>query len=127
MKDFGSGQRTLDEIEGKVSDKQGEYCVSKVNLGLISAQFNVSLVGLSLPLLIGGNVPRNRSGSIQISLDHIDYNTSFYRLIYSWAATRIGLRGTNIVGLGSHTLVSSPRDSTRLAARPGMEPLYCGI
>jgi hypothetical protein len=105
MMDLGSGERTSVELKGKVSDKQDEYCVSKVNLVLISAQFDVSLAGLSWPLLIGGQVPRNRSGSIQISLHHIDYNTSLYRLVYSWAAIRIGLRGTNIVGLGSHTLV----------------------
>jgi hypothetical protein len=115
MMDLGSRERTSDELECKVSDKQGEYCVSKVKLGLISAQFDVSLVGLSWPLLIGGQVPRNRLGSIQISQHHIDYNTSLYRLVYSWAAIRTGLRGTNIMGLGSHTLVSSPRDSTRLA------------
>jgi hypothetical protein len=45
MKDLGSGERTLDELEGRVSDKQGES-VSKVNLRLISAQFDVSLAGL---------------------------------------------------------------------------------
>jgi hypothetical protein len=78
MIDLGSGERTSDELEGKISDKQGEYHVSEVNLGLISAQFDVSLAGLSWPLLIGGQVPRNRSGSIQISLHHIDYNTSLY-------------------------------------------------
>jgi hypothetical protein len=38
MKDLGSGERTSDKLEGKVSDKQGEYHVSKVNLGLISDQ-----------------------------------------------------------------------------------------
>jgi hypothetical protein len=112
--DLGSGERTSDELDGKVSEKQGEYCVSKVNLGLISAQFDVSLAVLSWPLLIGGQVSRNRSGSIQISLHHIDYNTSLNRFVYSWAATRTGLWGTNIMGLGSHTLVSSPRDSTRI-------------
>jgi hypothetical protein len=76
MKDLGSGERTSDKLEGRVSDKQGKYGVSKVNLGLILAQFDVSLAGLSWPLLIGGQVPRNRSGSTQISLHHIDYNTS---------------------------------------------------
>jgi hypothetical protein len=105
MMDLGSGERTSDELEGKVSDKQGEYCVSKVNLGLILAQFDMSLTALSWPLLIGGQVLRNWSGSIHISLYHIDYNTSLCRLVYSWAATRTGLRGTNIVGLGNHTLV----------------------
>jgi hypothetical protein len=38
MKDLGSGERMSDEIEGKVSNKQGEYRVSKVNLGLILDQ-----------------------------------------------------------------------------------------
>jgi hypothetical protein len=47
MMDLGLGDRTSDELEGKVSDKQGKYCVSKVNLGLISAQLDVSLAGLS--------------------------------------------------------------------------------
>jgi hypothetical protein len=75
----------------------------------------VSLASLSWPLLIGGQVPRNRSDSIQICLHHIDYNTSLYWLVYSWDATWTGLRGTNIVGLGSHTLVSSPRYFTRIA------------
>jgi hypothetical protein len=46
MMNLGSGERVSDELEGKVSDKQGEYCVSKVILGLISAQFDVSLAGL---------------------------------------------------------------------------------
>jgi hypothetical protein len=47
MMDLGSGERTSDELEDKVLDKQGEYCVSKINLGLISAQFDVSLAILS--------------------------------------------------------------------------------
>jgi hypothetical protein len=114
MMDLGSRERMSDELEGKVSDKQGKYCVSKLNLGLISAQFDVSLAGLSWPLLIGGQVSRNLSGSIQISPHHIDYNTILDQLVYSWATIQIGLRGTNIMGLGSHTLVSSPRDSTRI-------------
>jgi hypothetical protein len=51
MMDLGSGERTSDEIKGKVSDKQGEYCVSKVILGLMSAQFDVSLAGSPGPYL----------------------------------------------------------------------------
>jgi hypothetical protein len=47
MMDLGSGERTSDKLEGRLSDKQGEYYVLKVNLGLISAQFDVSLAGLS--------------------------------------------------------------------------------
>jgi hypothetical protein len=114
MMDLGSGKRTPDELEGKVSEKQGKFCVSKVNLGLISAQFDVSLAGLSWPLLISVQVPRNRSGSIQISLHHIDYTTTLLSAYLTWAAIRTGLKGTNIVGLGSYTLVSSPQDSTRI-------------
>jgi hypothetical protein len=60
MIDLGLGERTLDELECRVSDKQGEYCVSKLNLGLISAQFDVSFGGLFWPLLIGGQVSRNQ-------------------------------------------------------------------
>jgi hypothetical protein len=51
MMDLGSGKRTSDELECRISEKQGEYCVSKVKLGLISAQFDVSLAGLSCPYL----------------------------------------------------------------------------
>jgi hypothetical protein len=53
--------------------------------------------------------------ALKTRMQGVDYNTSLYRLFYSWAATRTGLRGTNTVGLGSHTLVSSTRDSTRIA------------
>jgi hypothetical protein len=38
MKDLGSGKRASDELEGKDSDKQGEYCVLRVNLESILAQ-----------------------------------------------------------------------------------------
>jgi hypothetical protein len=47
MMDLGSGERMSDELKGKVLDKQDEYCVSKVNLGLILAPLDVSFAGLS--------------------------------------------------------------------------------
>jgi hypothetical protein len=39
---------------------------------------NVSLASLSWPIFIGGQVLRNQSGSIQISLYKMDCNTTSY-------------------------------------------------
>jgi hypothetical protein len=48
MKELGSGERTSDELGGRVLDNQCEYCVLKVNLGLILAQFDVCPLSASL-------------------------------------------------------------------------------
>jgi hypothetical protein len=45
---------------------------------------NLSLVGLSWPLYIGGQVLRIRSGSIQITMSVYDIN-SYFDYIYIWA------------------------------------------
>jgi hypothetical protein len=49
---------------------------------------DVSLAGLSRPLFIGGQVPRIRAGSIQISLYKTDYNTISY-FNYNYASISI--------------------------------------
>jgi hypothetical protein len=45
---------------------------------------NLSLVGLSWALYIGGKVSRIRSGSIQITLSVYDI-ISYFNYIYAWA------------------------------------------
>jgi hypothetical protein len=64
---------------------------------------NVSLAGLSWPLYD----VLQCSFYIRLKL----YFGLYHGPMLLWASTRIDLTGTNIVGLGSHTLVSSPRDS----------------
>jgi hypothetical protein len=81
MMDLGAGERTSDELEGRVSDKQGKYRVSKVNLGLILAQSRCVPCRSLLATIYRCQVSRNRSGSIQISLHHINYNTTLRRLV----------------------------------------------
>jgi hypothetical protein len=76
---------------------------------------NVSLTGLSWPLFLRDHVSRNRPGSIQThriwwftyqfaysNTIHFDF---YLGPMFLWAFTRIDLRGTNITGLGRHTLV----------------------
>jgi hypothetical protein len=76
---------------------------------------DLSLAGLSWPLFIGSQVLRNRLGSIQTrriwrftyrfpysNIIHFDF---YFGPMFLWAFTRICLRGTNIMRLGSHTLV----------------------
>jgi hypothetical protein len=45
-----------------------------------SLNLNLSLVGLSCPLYIGGQVPRIRSGSIQITMLYM-----YFYYSYVWA------------------------------------------
>jgi hypothetical protein len=45
---------------------------------------NLPLVGLSWPLYIGGQVSRNRSGSIQITMFVYDI-ISYFNYNYTWA------------------------------------------
>jgi hypothetical protein len=63
----------------------------------------MSLASLSLPLYIGGQVSKIQSGSIQITMSIYDI-ISYFDYIYAWAYLS-GLRGTNIMGLNSYTLV----------------------
>jgi hypothetical protein len=87
----------------------------------VAAKYQVSLAGLSWPLFIGGQVSRIQSGSIQTRriwqfIYQFSYSNTiqfdFYLgPIFLWAFTWIHRRGINFIGLGSHTLVSSPRDS----------------
>jgi hypothetical protein len=103
----------LDELKGKRSDKKGEvWCVSRISILLNWLNLNLSLAGLSWPLYIGGQVSRIRSGSIQIKMSVYDI-FSYFNYIYAWAYLA-GPRGTKIMGLNSYTLVSSPRDSTKI-------------
>jgi hypothetical protein len=82
---------------------------------VLRLNLDVSLASLSWPLFIGGQVSRIRSGSIQTcriwrftyqfpysNTIHFDF---YPGPIFIWAFTRIHLRGINIMGLGSHTLV----------------------
>jgi hypothetical protein len=55
---------------------------------------NVSLAGLSWPLFIGGQVSRNRSGSIQITLYKTDCNTTSY---FDYDNTSISILGLAFV------------------------------
>jgi hypothetical protein len=71
-------------INSKVrSVKQGEvWCVSRISVILNWLNLNLSLVGLSWPLYIGGQVSRIRSDSIQITMSV--YNIiSYFEYIYA--------------------------------------------
>jgi hypothetical protein len=57
-----------DELDGRVSDKQGEYYVSRVNLELILAQSQCVPGRPLLAPFIGDQFLRNRSSSIQITI-----------------------------------------------------------
>jgi hypothetical protein len=55
--------------EGKDSDKQGKtWCVFENKLVVNWLNINLSLASLSWPLFIGGQVSRNCSGLIQITM-----------------------------------------------------------
>jgi hypothetical protein len=57
---------------------------------------NLSLTGLSWPLYIGGQVSRNRSGSIHITMPVYDTD-SYLDCDYS-GPNLTGLRGTQVTG-----------------------------
>jgi hypothetical protein len=107
------------EVEIQINKAKLDVCLRQILV--FQLNLNVSLVGLSWPLFIDGQVSRNRSGSILIRrIWRFTYQFPYSNTIYFgfylgpmflWAFTRIHLRGTNAMGLGSHTLVSSPRDS----------------
>jgi hypothetical protein len=71
--------------------------VSRISVVLNWLNLNLSLVSLSWPLYIGGQVSRIRSGSIQITMS-IYGIISYFDYIYAWAYLT-GLRGTKIMGL----------------------------
>jgi hypothetical protein len=58
--------------------------VSGIIVVLNWLNLNLSLTGLSWPLYIGGQVSRNRSGSIQITVSVYDIN-SYFDYAYDWA------------------------------------------
>jgi hypothetical protein len=83
MKDLGSREigRQMNSKVGSV--KQGEvWCVSRISVILNWLNLNLSLVGLSWPLYMGGQVPRIRSGSIQITMFVYDI-ISYFDYIYA--------------------------------------------
>jgi hypothetical protein len=86
--------------------------MSRISVVLHWLNLNLTLGGLSWPLYIGGQVSRIRSGSIQITV-YVYGVFSYFDYIYAYASL-MGPRGTKIMGLISYTLVSSPRDSTRI-------------
>jgi hypothetical protein len=67
----GIGRRMNSKV--KISQTR---CVSRINVVVNSATLNLSLAGLSCPIYIGGQVSRNRSGSIQITM--LVYDTDSY-------------------------------------------------
>jgi hypothetical protein len=85
-------------------------CIENKRGTQLAQSQSVPLAGLSWPLYIGGQVSRNQSGSIQITMSVYDV-ISYFGFIYAWAYLT-GPRGTKIMGFISYTLVSSPRDST---------------
>jgi hypothetical protein len=56
--------------------------VSRISVVLNWLNLNLSLADLSWPLYIGGQVPRNRSGSIQITMSVYDV-ISYFDYIYA--------------------------------------------
>jgi hypothetical protein len=58
--------------------------VSRINMVVNLATLNQSLTGLSWPLYIGGQVSRNRSGLIHITMSVYDMD-SYFDYEYSWA------------------------------------------
>jgi hypothetical protein len=58
--------------------------VSRISMVLNWLDLNLSLAGLSWPLYIGGQVSRNRSGSIQIIVSVYDINL-YFEYAYDWA------------------------------------------
>jgi hypothetical protein len=59
-------------------------CVSRISVVLNWLNLNLSLVGLSWPLCIGGQVSSIRLGSIQIIVSVYDID-SYFDYVYDWA------------------------------------------
>jgi hypothetical protein len=91
---------------------------------VLRLNLSVLLTGLSWTLFIGGQVSRNQSGSIQthriwrftyrFPYSNIIQFDFYFGPIFLWAFTQIHLRGTNITGLGSHTLVTAILKNMRI-------------
>jgi hypothetical protein len=79
------GKRASDELEGKDSDKQRRNLM-RVENKLVDnwLDLNMSLASLSWPLYIGGQVSRNHSGSMQITMFVYD-TISYFDYNYIWA------------------------------------------
>jgi hypothetical protein len=58
--------------------------VSRISVVLNWLNLNLSMVGLSWPLYIGGQVSRMQLGSIQITMSVYDI-ISYFDYIYAWA------------------------------------------
>jgi hypothetical protein len=58
--------------------------VSRISVVLNWLNLNLSLAGLSWPPYIGGQISRNRSGSIQIIVSVYDI-ISYFDYDYAWA------------------------------------------
>jgi hypothetical protein len=72
----------LDEREGK--DQSNKACIENKCGGQLWLTLNLSLTGLSRPLYIGGQVSRNRSGLIHITISIYDMD-SYFDYDYTWA------------------------------------------
>jgi hypothetical protein len=72
------------QMNSKVKiDKQGEvWRVLRISVVLNWLNLNLSMAGLSWPLYIGGQVSRNRPGSIQITMSVYDV-ISYFDYIYA--------------------------------------------
>jgi hypothetical protein len=68
-------------------EQGGTRCLLRENVDY-KLDLNLSLADLSSPLFIGGQVSRNWSGLIQISLYKTDCNTTLY-FDYDYASTFI--------------------------------------
>jgi hypothetical protein len=71
----GRGRRMNSKVGFRQTRRNLMFIETKHGL---QAQSRCPLAGLTRPLFIGGQVLRNRSGSIQISLYKTDYNTISY-------------------------------------------------
>jgi hypothetical protein len=105
------GNRASDELKGKISQTR---CVSKVNVGVNLACFQSFPYRPLLAPIYRWPGLKDREGS------DTDYSIDIrHELVLSTRVTiglsLTGLRGTQLSGSIIYTLVSSPRDSTRIA------------
>jgi hypothetical protein len=106
----GRGRRI--NLKVKISQTRRDYaCIeNKRDTQLAQSQ---SIPGRPLlALYIGGQVSRNRSGLIQITVFVYD-TISYFDYVYD-CPNLTGLRGTKTTDFISYTLISSPRDFTRI-------------
>jgi hypothetical protein len=100
----------------KIRQTRRNFMCAESKLVINWLNLNLSLAGLCWPLYVGGLVSRIR-GSIQITMYMIStriFTMSTFEPNSYYTITRTDPRGTKIMGFSSYTLVSRPRDSTRI-------------